>query len=198
MDLQHLTQCQAHNRPSISIRSMRKNTWMYQRHWLILRTSNETVWMYLMSCWGLALIQHLFATSDILGERRCGGQNPKMNPSDPHPCITSFPWEWVKPLNMMRYYSMIELVICCMSYVICLTWLWEREILGGPHLFTWAPGRDWVLPEEIGSVRDLMQGRFLLGAFNMDGATWQGIQVASRSWEWLPTDNQQGMETSVL
>lgn len=31
---------------------------------------------------GLAFIQHLFATFDIVGERGCGWQNSKITPSD--------------------------------------------------------------------------------------------------------------------
>ena len=31
-----------------------------------------------------------------------------------------------------------------------------------------------------------------VGGFNMKGATWQGIQIASRSWQWPSTNSQQG------
>ena len=49
------------------------------------------VWMWLVRCWGLVLIQHLFTTFDVLGERKYNGQNSKMDPSDTHPLTISFP-----------------------------------------------------------------------------------------------------------
>ena len=52
---------------------------------------------------------------------------------------------------------------------------------------------------EIWSVRGTSheEGSLLL-ALTMEGARWQGIQVASEGWEWFLADSQQGTWTSVL
>lgn len=44
---------------------------------------------------------------------------------------------------------------------------------------------------DLPDKRDSKHGRLLL-ALKMGGATWQGMKVASRSYEWTLSDSKQG------
>lgn len=168
---------------------MRKGIWMYQRHWLILKNLKWDCQHVSGEVLEPCAHQVSFATFDTLWERGCGRQNSKMTRNDPHPCIISSPWKWLKPLNMIiiKLYYLAQMTLRKGNYP-----GWTSPTQVSPWKGLGSPWTGWKCE------RYLMQGRLPVGGYEDGGATWQEIQMASRSWEWPQLIASEIMKTSVL
>ena len=104
---------------------------------------------------------------------------------------SSLPRNWTRISCIGRQILYCHYSTIGLCYMTCLTLRKGNPEWTPPtHVSPWkglgSPWRDWKCE------RNLMQGRLLLVAFNMKRATWQGIQIASRSWQWPSTNSQQG------